>query len=62
MTKDQEIIKNFDMSVLNGGTFLGQAIVLVLKSNEELFYLNPCDKNVFSKTTLINSSDGTHLA
>ena len=62
MTKDQEMIKNFGILMLNFGTFLGQAIVLVLKSNGELFYLDPCGENVFSKSTLINSSDGTYLA
>ncbi len=62
MSNGQEIIKNFGMSVVNCGKSLGQAIVLVLKLNGELFYLDPCDQNVFSKSTLINSTDGSHLA
>ena len=47
MSTDPEIIKDFGMSTVNCGTSVGQAIVLVLKANGDLFYLDPCDQNVF---------------
>ena len=61
MPKDQDILKHFALSVINAGTLIGQVCVLILKSNGEIFYLDPYGKNGFNKTTSIKLNDGTHI-
>ena len=61
MSKDKQIIKQYALSTIDVGDPLGEQRVLVLYTNGEMKYLDPCDKKVFNKATQIKANDGTHV-
>ena len=61
MSKDKQIIKQYALSTIDIGDPLGEQRVLVLYTNGEMKYLDPCDKKVFNKATKIKANDGTHI-
>ena len=61
MSKDLDIVKQFSMSTIRE-TSDRQSHVFVLKTNGELFNLDPSDKSVFQKSAEIKLNDGIHVA
>ena len=64
MSKSHNIVKQFALLLLNVGYSAGQngsCCMLVLKTYEELFYLDPVDKECFSKASGIKVNDGVYI-
>ena len=61
VSKYPDIVKKFAIAIISG-TSDCQEHVLVLKTNGEMFNLDPHGKDVFQKSTEINLNDGIHVA